>query len=139
LVEDCTYPGADQPLELLVRGFANDLPILDGQRAGRKDSNQLNLALANLRGEALYSALRDVSEKEFPQLSKELLIRLQRWQSWDEMRFARDNEVFRNLQIAVSPEIDHRSAVLVVEKPGKCPSLVSPSATPVQTDVVAAR
>lgn len=126
LARDCTHEGAEDPLELVVYGFANDLPIVNKQKANRKDSDILNMAVANFRGKALYTALTSAASRDFPQLSEELVIRWTPWRSLSKMRSVRDNKVFRNIQITVSPAIDHRSAVLVVTKPGTCPSLISP-------------
>lgn len=123
---NCIYDGADELLELIVLGFANDLPIRNSRKQKRPDSDRLNTAVANFRGEAVYEALKKAISEKFSNLSEELVVRWNPWSSYSEMMFERD-KVFRNIDFAFSPEIDHRSAVIVVSKPGTCPSLIAPN------------
>ncbi|MBI1981113.1 MAG: hypothetical protein HYS63_06115 [Methylocystis sp.] len=124
LVRECA------PLRLLVRGFASYQPIQDGDHGERKDSEALNLAEANFRGEAVKNALKDSVAKNFADRADAVSIEAVHWSSHNQMVHARDSEVFRNVEIGLSPEIDHRSAVIVVEKPGDCPKIVSPPPAP---------
>lgn len=126
-ITECTFDGAKETIELKVCGFANDLPIVDGTKANRKDSDRLNLAVANFRGESLFRALRTFVSTILPELKDEIVIQWVPWVSLSEMKYERDNRVFRNFQISVSSEIDHRSAVIVVLKAGRCPNLITPT------------
>lgn len=122
LAQDCIKDGTNNPLELTVYGFANDQSVLDGQKQKRKDSDVLNTAIANFRGEAVYEALKTVMiSKEFSKLSEELNVKWDPWNNFGEMREVRDHKIFNNVQIELDPTSDHRSAVIVVSKPGNCP------------------
>jgi hypothetical protein len=117
---------ADDTLSLKVYGFANDRPIPDGTMLRRQDSDILNLAIANLRGQSLYEACTTSFAGSFPELREKVTIDWKAWESLREMQYCRDNEVFPNTHIAPSALIDHRSAVLVVSSPGTRPQLDSP-------------
>lgn len=125
LATECISDSADDTLSLKVYGFANDRPIPDGNMLRRQDSDILNLAIANLRGESLYKALSKAFVDSFPDLRDEVSIHWKRWDSLDSMRVFR-NKLFLNMQIAPSPLIDYRSSIIVVSSRGTCPQLDFP-------------
>jgi hypothetical protein len=123
LADRCAYKGAGQPLEIQIYGFSNDLPIVDSNKNPRKDSDQLNLLVANERGRSLHATLAAAAIELYPSLKDELRLDWQPWESREQMRAFRDERGFRNFHISGSSQIDQRSAIMVVKTPGGCPVL----------------
>lgn len=117
------YKNQDMPLKLTVYGFANDMPILNGSKAKRSDSDLLNLAISNFRGKTLLDSLNQAIDKRNNGNSRKILLQWSPWPDLNEMIRVRDKVAFRNIEITYSGQIDHRSAVLVADNPSDCKPL----------------
>lgn len=137
MFDTCVKPNPDATLAVEVFGFSSDEPFrtLTGQK--RQDSELLNLAVANLRGKAVYDALAQAIPA-----GTNMTVHHHEWQDREgdprcrsepanevrealcKMRKKRD-DIFDNFQIAQGRHTNHRSAIIRVSNPQKC-SLLYP-------------
>lgn len=136
LINTCVRPNPDTQLEVEVFGFASDEPFLTHAGEEREDTELLNLAVANLRGRAVYEVLMGAKERS-PD-GANMSVRHHEWkysagdprcekegpadkvgEALCKMREKR-TEVFSNFQIAQGEHTNHRSAIIRMSNPEKC-------------------
>lgn len=121
LTDACEATDVD-PISITVYGFASDAPFLNGQRQPRPDSKTLNRHLANLRAAFVGDIIRrNASKREA--IRTAIRVRVAAWDSFSEMARFRDRHAFRSFQFAISEYTDHRSAMLFLDDPARCPSI----------------
>ncbi len=101
----------NQPINVETWGFASESPFLDRERNRRPDSEQLNLAIANLRARSVASTI-DELVSAFELREPKFEISAVEWKNITEMQQYRDEEFFQKLSISFSPHTDHRSVAL---------------------------
>lgn len=121
LADTCEATDID-PISITVYGFASDAPFLDGKRQPRPDSKTLNMHLANLRASFVVDSIRRFLSRSEP-LRSAINVRRTMWETYHEMMRFRNRRAFQSFQFAISEYTDHRSAMLFLHQPSRCPSL----------------
>jgi uncharacterized membrane protein len=111
------------PVSITIFGFASDAPFLDGERQPRGDSKILNRHLANLRARFVERRILD-SISGNNALRSAIKLSAPTWDTFSEMAQFRDRHAFKSFQFALSEYTDHRSAMLFIDDPSRCPSIV---------------
>lgn len=107
---DACSATADNPVTIEVIGLSNDLHFLGAAGEVRTDSDHLNTALANFRGQSVQREIdRMIADLELKNI---VLTDLKNWTSFEQMQEERDTSIFAEVSFTLSPVSDFRSTVL---------------------------